>query len=79
MKSLIKNLLEWIIAGVCAIFIVSLCCFLYYRPVGWIERGANATSAIWEPDSVIVNGMEGYGILHVDENGYVNKVTIESK
>ena len=72
MKKLIKEVMQWGIAFGIAAMVVSLLCFPYYRQTGWIERTGNATSAIWEPNTVLVNMVEGAGIVRVDENGYLN-------
>lgn len=68
----LKQTLQWVAALLLGAFIVSMLSFCYYRPVGWMERDKNATSAVWEPNSVIVNMLEGAGITHVDSRGYTN-------
>lgn len=45
---------------------------LYYRPSGWIDRSYGATTAIWNPGTTYIQGMEGYGIYKVDKRGYLN-------
>lgn len=72
MKKLLKEIVQWGLAVGISMFMVSCLCFFYYRQTGWIERSGNATSAIWEPGTVLVNMIEGAGIVTVDENGYTN-------
>lgn len=71
-KNYIKQIVQWICAMVMGMLIVSCVCFFYYRPVGWLERDKNATSAVWEPNTVFVNFVEGAGITRVDSRGYTN-------
>lgn len=71
-KSLLIQLVQWICALLLGMVIVSAVGFFYYRPVGWLEREKNATSAVWEPNTVMVNFLEGGGITRVDSRGYTN-------
>ncbi|MBQ4530072.1 MAG: hypothetical protein IJA36_05620 [Lachnospiraceae bacterium] len=71
-KSFFIQLMQWIGALLLAMAIVSVVGFFYYRPVGWLERDKNATSAVWEPNTVVVNFLEGGGITRVDSHGYTN-------
>ncbi|PWM99003.1 MAG: hypothetical protein DBX37_05670 [Massilioclostridium sp.] len=67
-----KALLSWIVAAILAFLIVNAICFLYERPVGWIDTPNGASLSIRRPGSIIVRGLEGYGITQVDDNGYIN-------
>lgn len=71
-KSFFIQIMQWICALLLGMTIVSAIGFFYYRPVGWLEREKNATSAVWEPNTVIVNFLEGGGIVRVDSRGYTN-------
>ncbi|MBQ9610606.1 MAG: hypothetical protein IJV15_14330 [Lachnospiraceae bacterium] len=68
-----KNIIEWILALFISMMICNTVCVFYHKPAGWIERHNAYTSSIWNPNSTIVFGTEGYGINKVDSNGYVNK------
>lgn len=72
LKKICREVLQWILAVFIAILVVSTVCYIYFRPTGWLEREHNATSAIWEPSSIIIKGYEGFGITNVDSNGYTN-------
>lgn len=72
MKKICREIMQWAIAMSVSMLVVSCLCFFYYRQTGWLERSGNATSAIWEPNTMIVNMVEGAGIVAVDENGYTN-------
>ena len=71
-NNLLIQILQWVCAVVLAMGIVSVLGFFYYRPIGWLERDKNATSAIWEPSTVLVNCIEGIGITRIDSHGYAN-------
>ena len=71
-KSFFIQIMQWICALLLGMTIVSAIGFFYYRPVGWLERDKNATSAVWEPNTIIVNFLEGGGITRVDSRGYTN-------
>lgn len=71
-KSFLIQIIQWLCALLLGMAIVSAIGFFYYRPVGWLERDKNATSAVWEPNTVVVNFLEGGGITRVDSRGYTN-------
>lgn len=71
-KKITKGLLQWVSAVVIGFLVVNLLCFGYERPVGWFETPEGASPAIWNPDSVLIHGTEGYGIIRTDKNGYIN-------
>ena len=71
-KIIYREIVQWLMALFIAIIIVSTLCFVYYRPTGWVLREHNATSAIWEPNTYIIKGFEGFGITIIDNNGYPN-------
>lgn len=71
-KSIFKEICDWILALGVSAFLVNILIVPYYHFPAWIDIPANATSAIWKPGSLIVDGDEGYGIRMVDRNGYVN-------
>ena len=53
--------------------IINLFVCFYDRFPGWIDRSNSSTDAIWYPNSIVIHGTEGYGIHHVDQNGYLNE------
>ncbi len=70
----IKNIfLQWTAAIVVGFFVVNLLCFFYERPTGWIETPNGPGPAGWNPQTVLVHGTEGFGIIKTDENGYINQ------
>lgn len=71
-KTFLIHIIQWICALVLGMGIVSAVGFFYYRPVGWLERDKNATSAVWEPNTILINFLEGGGITRVDSRGYTN-------
>lgn len=46
--------------------------FLYFRLPMWISIDGGSTAAIWNPDSLLINSKEGFGVYKVDSNGYLN-------
>ncbi len=71
-KKFTKLFLQWSTAIVIGFFVVNLLCFVYERPVGWFETPNGPSPAKWNPNSLLVHGTEGYGIIKTDKNGYVN-------
>ena len=71
-KNIAKTFLQWIAAIAIGFFIINLLCMIYERPVGWIETPDGPSPAIWNPNTILVHGTEGYGINIIDENGYIN-------
>lgn len=67
-----KITIQWTAAIVVGFFIVNLLCFVYERPTGWIETPNGPSPAGWNPNSILVHGTEGFGIVKVDEKGYLN-------
>lgn len=67
-----KIFLQWISAMVFGFCIVNLLCFGYERPTGWIETPNGPSPAGWNPNTILVHGTEGFGIIKSDENGYLN-------
>ncbi len=72
LKKIVKGFIQWTAAIVVGFFIVNLLCFVYERPTGWIETPNGPGPAGWNPNSILVHGTEGFGIVKVDENGYLN-------
>lgn len=66
-------IMEWVLAIGVAFFIVNILSMFYYKSPGFMKRDTGATNAIWYPDSSYIIGYEGYGVNHIDENGYVNE------
>lgn len=71
-KKILWQVFQWFCALLLSMVVVSAVAFFYYRPVGWLERDKNATSAVWEPNTVLINFMEGGGITRIDSRGYTN-------
>lgn len=69
----VKMIMEWILVIGVAFFIVNIFSMFYYKSPGFMKRVTGATNAIWYPDSFYIMGYEGYGINHIDKNGYVNE------
>lgn len=63
---------QWILALVTGFLIVNALCFFYSWQPGWLNTPRGASSSVWRPGAVVVQGTEGYGITRVDENGYLN-------
>lgn len=68
-----KIVFQWSAAIVVGFCIVNLLCFGYERPTGWLETPNGHSPAGWNPNTVLVHGTEGFGIIKTDENGYINK------
>ena len=79
MKKTIKALLSWCLAAVISLLIANLVSFFYRSGAGSIPRENAFSTSIRTPNSRIVRGSEGYGINHVDENGYLNDDTLPLK
>ena len=71
-KKFLVQIMQWMCALLLGMVLVSALGFFYYRPVGWLERDKNATSAVWEPNTVLINFLEGFGITRIDSRGYTN-------
>lgn len=67
-----KSIFQWTAAIVIGFFIVNLLCFGYERPTGWIETPNGPSPAGWNPNTILVHGTEGFGVIKTDENGYIN-------
>lgn len=68
------------ITAISAFLVVNLMCFKYYRWPGGFDRTENATKLIWNPGSVMSQGIEGWGSHRIDLNGYVNpKLPLKEK
>lgn len=79
MKKTIKTLLSWCLAAVISLLIANLISFFYRSGAGSIPRENALSTSIRTPNSRMVRGSEGYGINHVDENGYLNDDTLPLK
>lgn len=79
MKKTIKTLLSWCLAAVISLLLANLISFFYRSGAGSIPRENAFSSSIRTPNSRMVRGSEGYGINHVDENGYLNDDTLPLK
>ena len=75
-KKTIKSLLSWCMAAIIAVSCANLISFFYRSGAGSINRENAFSISIRTPNSRIVRGAEGYGINHVDENGYLNDNTL---
>jgi len=72
MKNYVRQIVQWMAAGLLAVLLCNVLLCLYHRPAGWIERINSATNAIWRPGSTLIMGTEGRGVYHVDKDGYLN-------
>ena len=79
MKKPIKTLLSWCLAALIAALIANGISFFYRSGAGSIPRENAFSTSIRTPNSRMVRGSEGYGINHVDENGYLNADTLPLK
>ena len=79
MKKTIKALLSWCLAAVISLLIANLISFFYRSGAGSIPRENAFSTSIRTPNSRMVRASEGYGINHVDENGYLNDDTLPLK
>lgn len=71
----LSNIIDWILAFSLSLVIVNIFVIPYFHFSAWIDIPTNATNAIFNPGSIIIEGDEGYGIHFVDKNGYVNPET----
>jgi len=76
MKKPIKTILSWCLAALIAVLIANGISFFYRSGAGSIPRENAFSSSIRTPNSRMVRGSEGYGINHVDKNGYLNDDTL---
>lgn len=67
------NLFKVLFALLLSLVIINIFVCFYDRYPGWIDRSNSSTDAIWYPNSIVIHGTEGYGIHHVDQNGYLNE------
>lgn len=73
---MLKKCFDWIVAIAISFFIMNIVTFSFYRPASEIRRENAATPGIMYPNSRVLYGYEGYGISHIDENGYPNTKTL---
>ena len=76
MKKPIKTILSWCLAALIAVLIANGISFFYRSGAGSIPRENAYSTSIRTPNSRMVRGAEGYGINHVDKNGYLNDDTL---
>lgn len=76
MKKPIKTILSWCLAAIIAVSCANLISFFYRSGAGSINRENAFSISIRTPNSRMVRGSEGYGINHVDSNGYLNDDTL---
>ena len=76
MRKPIKTILSWCLAAIVAVSCANLISFFYRSGAGSINREHAFSASIRTPNSRIVRGSEGYGINHVDSNGYLNDDTL---
>ncbi len=69
---LIKELLGWMLAFICAVIVLNLFTFSFYHPAVELKRNGGATPGLMLPHQWSLLGLEGYGIQVIDKNGYVN-------
>lgn len=55
-----------------AILLVNLACAAVYTLPPKYAVNGRTTTDIWEANSPVVHGLEGYGYNHIDQNGYNN-------
>lgn len=67
-----EKIIKAILGFVVSFILINICCFAYSHTPYWYDRTNSATMAIWRPNSVIIQSKEGFGISHVDSNGYIN-------
>lgn len=58
-----------VITGIIVILILNALCFGYYNPL----HGSDLNNYRLEPNTVGVNAVEGFGIMHADKNGFSNR------
>ena len=76
MKKPVKTILSWCLAAIIAASCANLISFFYRSGAGSINRENAFSISIRTPNSRMVRGSEGYGINHVDANGYLNDDTL---
>ena len=72
MKAIMKWIAKVIIAGICAIGILSLFCVIYSYDGIHISSDTGATDYVWEPSQFKSTMKEGLAWLKMDQNGYNN-------
>ena len=75
-RKYIKKAIGIAAAFLAAFLIVNFIAMFYERPVGWVDTPNGATIGIRRPNSLLVHGKEGYGIVKIDENGYTNSSSV---
>lgn len=73
LKPYIKQIIQWCIAFLVALFVMNLITFLFYDPCQELVREHGSTTGFLLPDSHGVYGLEGYCLANIDDNGYVNR------
>ena len=68
-----RQIAQWILAILAALFIMNLLAFTFYNPCQELLRSQGSTTGFLLPDSKGVYGLEGYCIANIDDNGYVNR------
>ena len=68
-----RQIAQWILALLAALFIMNLLAFTFYNPCQELVRNQGSTTGFLLPDSIGVYGLEGYCIANIDDKGYVNR------
>ncbi|MCR5106552.1 MAG: hypothetical protein K6B28_00155 [Lachnospiraceae bacterium] len=72
-NSIFRQIFQWILAGIIALFIMNIICFFYYSPFREIKREQGSNTGFLMPDERAVYALEGYSFAKSDKRGYVNR------
>lgn len=79
MKKYFIQIIQWIVAIIVVSLIMNFALAFYNRTAGWIDRTKGATMSIYNPNSFLLYGAEGYGFHKIDRKGYINSKEIVDK
>lgn len=69
---ILRQIVQWIMALMVAFIGINIVSFPLHRNTGWIEITGGPTLAISEPNEIIIQSSEGYGVKKMDAWGYAN-------
>lgn len=76
-KNMVRQIVSYIISMMLAAFIVNALLYAnYWHPEKYFVSNYSS-DALHEPNSICVEGREGFAILHTDENGYFNEQKLD--
>ena len=72
LRNIVREFGKWMIAILCALFVLNMVTFAFYHPVHQLERNGGSTHGLMVAGQWGLYGTEGWGIQTIDSRGYPN-------